>query len=116
MLAGLNDRLKVVVFASTGSADTATWAAADQASIKAQGVSAKASAVQSSIFDPDLYYRRNTTAAFHFMWGKDEPAPDEKAWHLANAPKHATPRLHAAGHGALADAQEILLAWIQKNL
>jgi hypothetical protein len=116
VLAGLDDRVKAFVFASTGSADPATWAAADRADIKAQGVSVKAYAAQSSIFDPAIYFSRNKDADFLFMWGKDELTPALKAWYLANAPKHSTLRLHAPGHEVLDDAHQILLAWLVKRL
>ena len=116
VLAGLNDRIKAFVFASTGASDPTMWAAADKADIRAQGVSVKAYAAQTSIFDPGLYFRRNKTAAFLFMWGRDELTPDLKAWYLANAPELSTLRLHAPGHEVPGDAHKILLAWIQKNL
>jgi hypothetical protein len=115
-LAGLDHRIKAFVFASTGSADPATWAPADRADIKAQGVSVKAYAAQSSIFDPAVYFSRNEDADFLFMWGRDELTPVLKAWYLAAAPKHSTLRLHAPGHEVLGDAHRILLAWIPKHL
>jgi pimeloyl-ACP methyl ester carboxylesterase len=116
VLAGLNDRIKTFVFVSTGSADPATWAAADRADIKAHDVSVKAYAAQSSIFDPAVYFSRNREADFLFMWGEDELSPALKAWYLAGAPKHSTLRLHAPGHVVLEDAHKILLAWIQEKL
>jgi hypothetical protein len=101
-LAGLNDRMKAFAFASTGGAS---------------GVSrTNAYDTQMSIFDPAVYFTRNKTAAFLFMWGRDELNATLKAWYLANAPQHATVRLHAPGHEVLADAHKILVAWIQKNL
>ena len=116
MLAGLNDRIKAFVFASTGSADPATWSAADRADFKAHGVSVKAYAAQSSIFDPAVYFSRNKDADFLFMWGEDELSPALKAWYLAGAPKHSTLRVHTGGHQVFDDAHKILLAWIQEKL
>jgi hypothetical protein len=115
-LSGLDERIKAFVIAATSSSDPTKWAAADKAAIRAQGMSVKAYAAQTSIFDPGLYFRRNKTAAFLFMWGKDELTPDVKAWYLANAPKHATLRLHAPGHEVLADAHKTLIDWVQNNL
>ena len=101
-LSGLDERIKAFVFASTTS-----WTAAEQADAKAHGVPPTAYVAQSSIFDPGLYFRRNKTAAFLFMWGKDELTPVIKAWYLSNAPKHAIVRLHASGtRGARRRAQD----------
>ena len=116
-LAGLDERIKAFVIAATSSSDPTPWAAADKAAIRAQGMSVKAYAAQTSIFDPGLYFRRNKTAPFLFMWGQGELDPYAKAWYLANAPRHATMRVHnAPGHALLADANKMLIEWMQKNL